>query len=281
MMKSVRGVSIALCALLAVVLACPAHAASKPKTPAAKHEKAPKHEKASHEKAVPDSTAPSHAFAFPGHASLGGGLGLSRFLADADYVKSRNGGGTGRALWGTRDAVMRFAFAASVRYAWSNHFRWQVSPGFLWTGYKGHAVAPFQTAYFPGDSAKSKYLTLVMPANVQIQLLQRHSGWLFHEGAGGGLYRVWIEQNRNLVKDPITERLHNGFYPGITGEIGGERFLKAMPSVSLEWTAASHLVFAERDEQFPSGWNSNVWTFEVRMGANYWFNPGVPKKGSK
>ena len=279
MLKSVRGVSIALCALLTVVLVCPAVAAKKP--PAAKQEKAPKSAKAPrHAKASSDSTGHSNVFAYPGHASLGGGLGVSRFLADGDYVKSRDGGGTGRGVWGSRDAAMRFAFAANLRYVWSNHFRWQVSPGFLWTGYKGHAVAPFQTDYFPGDSLKGKYLTLVMPANAQIQLLQHGRTWLFHEGVGGGLYRVWVEQDRHLVKDPVTKRLHVGYYPGLTAEFGAERYLKAMPSVSLEWSFATHLVFAQRDEQFPSGFNSNVWTSEVRMGANYWFNPGGPKKGS-
>ena len=275
MMKSVRGVSIALFALLTVVLVCPASAAKHEKTP--KPAKTARASKPAHAKAAHDSTQ-SKAFALPGHASLGGGLGLASFLADADYTKSRDGGGTGRDLWGTRDASMRFAFAASIRYAWSNHWRWQVSPGFLWTGYQNHAVAPFQTAYFPGDSLKGNYLTLVMPAQAQIQLLQSRSRWLFHEGVGGGVYRVWIEQYRHVVKDPVTRDLHRGFYPGLTAELGAEHFLKTMPAVSLEWSLASHLVFAERDEQFPSGFNSNVWTVEARMGANYWFNPGVAKK---
>jgi len=153
-----------------------------------------------------------------------------------------------------------------------------VSPGFLWTGYKDHAKAPFETDYFPGDSLKGRYLTLMMPVQAQLQLLQHTKGWLFHEGVGGGVYRVWIEQDRHVVKDPISKRLHTGFYPGVTAEIGGERFLKSLSSVSLEWSAASHLVFAGRDEQFPSGFNSNVWTSELRFGANYWFTPGAPKK---
>jgi Outer membrane protein beta-barrel domain len=270
MRKCVRGVSIALFALLTVVSVCPA---------AEKHEK--KKTKAASAKATAVAEAPaatSKPFALPGHASFGGGLGLSRFMADADYVKSRDGGGSGRDLWGTRDAAMRFAFAAQLRYAWSNHFRWQVSPGFLWTGYKDQAVAPFHTDYLPNDSLMGNYLTLMMPAQAQIQLLQHGKTWLVHEGFGGGVYRLWIEQDRHVVKDPITKRLHTGFYPGFTAEIGAERILKAMPSVSLEWTAASHYVFAERDEQFPSGFNSNLWTIEARFGANYWFTPGAPKK---
>jgi len=264
MMKSFRGVSIALIALLTVVFACPAAARSKTRAASA-----------------PDSTRAARVVVtLPGRASLGAGAGISRFMADADYVKERDGGGTGRDLWGTRDAAMRFAFAAQMRYAWSNHFRWQVSPGFLWTGYKDQAKAPFKTDYFPNDSLMQNYLTLVMPATAEVQLLQRTRGWLLHEGVGAGVYRVWIEQDRHVVKDPITKRLHTGFYPGVTAEIGAERFLKALTTVSLEWTVQSHYIFAERDEQFPSGFNSNLWTIEARFGANYWFNPMAPRKGT-
>jgi hypothetical protein len=222
--------------------------------------------------------AESAKFGNPGQASLGGGLGLSYFLGDADYTKERNGPPGDRDVWDTRSAKMRGAFAANLRYTASNRWRWQISPGFLWTGYKDNARAPFRTDYFPNDSLMGNWLTLVMPAHAQIQMLHHIGPWLIHEGVGGGAYRVWIEQDRHVVKDPVTKKLHRGFYPGVTGEIGAERFLKAMNSVSLEWTAASHLIFATRDEQFPSGFNSNVWTAEVRFGANYHFNPTAAKK---
>jgi hypothetical protein len=191
---------------------------------------------------------------------------------------SRDGGGKGRDLWGSRDAGVRFAFAANLRYIMSRSWRWQVSPGFLWTGYKDLAPAPFRTAYFPNDSLKGKWLTLVAPVNFQVQLLQRGKTWLIHEGAGPGLYRVWVEQDRHVVKDPISRRLHRGFYPGATAEIGAERFLKTLPLVSLEWSVASHIIFAERTEQFPSGLSSNLWTVEARFGANYHFDPRAIRK---
>jgi len=281
MMKSLGGVSIALFALLTGVPVCHADDA----TPAASADSsatiaAPETPPAP---VAPAPTKPSKPpreepkFGIPGQGSLGGGAGFSRFLADADYTMARDGGGTGRDLWGTRDAAMRFAFAANIRYTMSKHWRWQVSPGFLWTGYQDNSKAPFRTAYFPADSLKNEYLTLVLPISVQLQMLQRTHGWLIHEGVGGGAYRVWIEQNRHVVKDPVSRRLHRGFYPGVSGEIGAEHFLKALQSVSLEFTAASHLVFAERDEQFPLGFNSNVWTSELRFGANYYFTPN-PKK---
>ena len=214
----------------------------------------------------------------PGQASLGGGAGLSYFLADGDYTMSRDGRGKGRDVWGTRDAGTRFAFAGSFRYIRSRRWRWQVSPGFLWTGYKELAPAPFKTAYFPTDSLKGKWLSLMMPISFQLQFLQRGKTWILHEGVGPGLYRVWVEQDRHVVKDPVTHRLHRGFYPGASAEIGAERFLKSLPMVSLEWTVASHIVLSQRDEQFPSGFNSNVWALEARMGANYHFDPRAIRK---
>lgn len=251
MIQCARQVSIALVALLTLASAClaaDAPAASGPAHP----------------------TGESSA---PGMASLGGSLGGSGFLADADYTRVRDGGGKGRNLWGTRDAAQRFAFAASLRYVWSKHLRWQVSPGFLWAGYGGDGKVPFRTAAFPNDSLRRDLLSLMMPVSFQVQLLQHGRTWLFHEGLGPGVYRVWVEQNRKLLKDPITKRLHAGYYPGGTAEIGAERFLRALPAVSIEFAAATHFVLAQRDEQFPSGFNSNLWTVEARFGANYYFNP--------
>ena len=270
MMKSVRGVSIALFALLTAASVCLAQ--GEPGTPPP----------ATPSTTTTTETKPADVFKFgnPGHASLGGGVGLSYFLADADYVKSRDGGGTDRDVWGSRDAQMRFAFAANFRYTMTKRFRWQVSPGFLWTGYKDDARAPFRTDYYPNDSLKAEWLALVMPVTAQIQFLHRSGAWLLHEGVGGGIYRVWVEQNRHVVKDPITKELHNNFFPGVTAEIGAERFLKAITSVSLEWTAQTHYVFATTDDDFPSGFNSNVWTVELRFGANYHFDPGTRRSGS-
>jgi hypothetical protein len=216
----------------------------------------------------------------PGMASLGGGLGLATLLADGDYTNSRAFDSNGNPIWGDRDVSMRMAFAANLRYTWSKHFRWQVSPGFLWVGYSNKALMPFKTAYFPSDSSKGDVLTLVLPVNFQIQLLQRGRTWMFHEGAGPGVYRVWVEQKRHIVEDPTTHKLHAGFYPGLTAEFGAEHFMKALTNVSMEFSAASHLIFAQRDEQFPNGWNSNLWSLEVRFGANYYFDPTPPKKSS-
>ncbi len=256
MIQCARGVSIALVALLTSASACLAA-----NTPAASSQS--------------DQAGSPTA---PGMASLGGGLGISRFQADADYVRVRDGGGTGRNVWGTRDAAMRFAFGANLRYIMSRHFRWQVSPGFLWSGYSGDGKVPFRTAVFPDDSLRKHLLTLMMPVSFQIQLLQHGRSWLWHEGLGPGVYRVWVEQNRRFVKDPVTDKVHRGFYPGGSAEIGAEHFLRNLTAVSLEFSLESHFVFAQRNAQFPSGFNSNLWTLEARFGANYHFNPQQLRK---
>jgi len=315
MMKGLRGVSIALIGLLTVAAYCfaadqpppsptPAPASpAPPATPAPTPPAAPAPvtlAPATPAPPPPGTTAvdtlakPAAAAAHPrppeppnsarvaggkGLASLGGGLGLATLFADGDYTNSRATDNNGNPIWGDRDVSLRMVFAANLRYTWSNHFRWQVSPGFLWVGYDSKAPMPFRTAYFPSDSSKGDVLTLIMPATFQIQLLQRTRSWLYHEGVGTGAYRVWIEQNRKLVEDPVSHKLHNGFYPGITGEFGAEHFMKTLPAVSLEFSATSHLIFAQRDEQFPSGWNSNVWSFDIRFGANYYFTPGPKKSG--
>jgi hypothetical protein len=226
---------------------------------------------------APEPPNSAHVAGGPGLASLGGGFGLGTLLADGDYSNSRETLPDGTGKWTDRDVSLRMAFGAAFRYTWSRHFRWQVSPGFMWAGYSDKAKMPFRTAYFPDDSIKGHVLTLILPVSAQVQLLQRTRSWLYHEGFGGGAYRVWVEQNRKIVEDPVTHRLHKGWYPGVTAEFGAEHFFKALPAVSMEFMTASHLIFAQRDEQFPSGWNSNVWTLEVRAGANYYFNPNPPK----
>ena len=43
-------------------------------------------------------------------------------------------------------------------------------------------------------------------------------------------------------------------------------------------TWVNHLVFAQRNEQFPSGYNSNLMATELRLGLNYYFDPLKEKK---
>ena len=80
-------------------------------------------------------------------------------------------------------------------------------------------------------------------------------------------------ERRKVLKDPESFRLHRGLYPGGSFEIGAERFLKSITTTSIELTWVNHLVLAQRDPQFPSGYNSNLMAMEWRLGVNYYFDP--------
>jgi hypothetical protein len=204
--------------------------------------------------------------AIPGTGSLGGMMGGSYFYAADDYAAG---------------AQPRMAFSAAFRYTMSSWLRWQVSPGFAWAAYTNTEPVPFPDPAYPTETTKDRHLSLVLPMSAQLQLMSARGRWLHHLGFGPGLYRVWVENHRKVIKDPVTYRVHRGLYPGATVELGTERYLANLPSVSVEAAATSHYVLATKDEDFPSGYNSALGLFEVRVGANYHFDlKAKPKKAS-
>jgi len=199
------------------------------------------------------ATGPRHGF-----GGIGGQFGLSQMTAAGDY---------------SDHAVERMSFTGNFRYYIARSVRWQVSPGFLWTAYEQSSVpAVFKDLNFPNDSTKDNNLTLVAPVTAQLQWVLRGRTFAWHVGAGGGVYRVWVENHRKVLKDPLSLRLHRGIYPGAVFEIGGERFFKSLSSTSVEVTAEGHYVFAKRDDQFPSGYNGTLTPVSLRIGANYYFD---------
>ena len=216
----------------------------------------------------------------PGPGGIGGMLGASTFALDRAFgndwfVDYSNG------------ASPRLAFDAHWRYQFAHRWRAQLGTGFAWTGYsQKHDTfgtptypAPFQDPNFPADRDKSKYLALMLPVSLQLQYVGRHGAWAYHVGAGPGAYRVWVENRRKVLKEPVSLKLHRGIYPGYSGEIGVEHFFKGIPAVSLEATLTSHLALARRPTQFVSGLDSNVMATELRIGGNYYFTPG-PRKAT-
>lgn len=202
--------------------------------------------------------------AIPGTGSLGGMVGGTYFYAADDY---------------SAGAQPRMAFSAAFRYTMSPWLRWQVSPGFAWAAYTNTEPVPFRDPAYPDEATKDHHLTLLLPISLQVQLLSARGHWLHHLGAGGGVYRVWLENHRKVVKDPTTFRTHRGLYPGVSFELGTERYLSNLPAVSVEGTVTSHYVMAKKDEDFPNGYSSALGTFEVRVGANYHFDlKAGPKK---
>jgi hypothetical protein len=207
----------------------------------------------------------------PGQGGIGGQLGGSYFGVDRMF---------GAEWFGdySRGATPRFSFAGQFRYVHSRHWRWQVSPGFTWTAYKPGTTIPPTDLDAPDDGVKDNVLVLLLPTTAQIQYVVKRGQWLYHAGAGPGVYRVWVENRRSVYADPRTFRLHRGPYPGGSIEFGAERFLKSITTTSIEVTWVSHLVLAQRAEQFPSGYNSNLMATELRIGLNYYFDPMRQKK---
>ena len=191
-----------------------------------------------------------------GRGAIGGQLGAGSVLADGDY---------------SAGAQTRFSFSAHWRYVIAPWIRWQISPGFTWAGYDKKEPAPFRDLNFPDDSTKAEYLALVVPISAQLQFTMHKGPWVYYAGAGPGLYRVWVENRRKVLKDRQTYKLHRGVYPGLTVQVGVERFLKDLPSTSIEVSLDGHRVWAERDDQFPSGWNNTLTAIGLRVGGNYYF----------
>lgn len=204
-----------------------------------------------------------------GIASMGAALGVSAFIADGDYSKSRDPAGG----WSSSDIRERLAFGATFRYGVTPWLRWQISPGYTWTGYQQDSPIPFPDPNFPADQTKEKVLTQVLPVTAQLQVVMDRGNWMYHLGGGPGVYRVWVQNRRKVLKDPVTKKLHQGFYPGASGEIGMARMLKGLPNTSLEFSLGGHWIMAERDEQFPSGFNSFLAFVDFKAGLNFHFDP--------
>lgn len=211
---------------------------------------------------------PSYA---PGKASVGGSFGVATFRPD---------GMLGSAWFGdySNGAITRFSFAGQFRYAMNSWLRLQAGPGVTWCAYKGDAPIPFEDPRFPEDQSKKDFLTVMVPVSVQAQYVMKHGWWLYHVGFGPGLYRLMVENHRETLKDPVTLDLHRGVYLGVTGELGVEYFLHSLTTTSVEMALVGDVPFAERADQFPSGYNSNAMALSLRVGANYHFSPGVKKK---
>ena len=199
----------------------------------------------------------------PGRGGVGGQMGGALMLGQEDYSKT---------------ARSRFSFSGHFRYAIAPWLRWQISPGFTWAGYDDQEPAPFRDPNFPNDSTKANNLALLLPMSAQLQFTARRGPWLTYAGAGPGVYRVWIQNRRKVLEDPVSRKLHRGLYPGATAQAGIERFLKGLPNTSIELAVDAHYVFAERPDQFPSGWNSKLLNAGIRIGGNYYFVPNPPKK---
>lgn len=215
-----------------------------------------------------DTSAAAGRYGFkPVHGAIGFQVGLSRFAAGGDYSKG---------------ASPRLSISGSYRYVASPAWGWQVSPYFTWTGYVSTTHMPFDLTtdvhgrpFYTSDG--SHYLTQMVGADGQLLRFKAKGANVWHVGFGPGIYRVVVQRDRDVVKDTVSTKLHQGTYLGLTAEVGVEHFLGALKSTSLEYTLGWHMAYAKRDDQFPTGFNAHPQVFEARFGAHYYFDL-VPKK---
>jgi hypothetical protein len=257
MMTRIRSVVITSLAMLAVASACVAQVA----VPPAGADTTPPADSTAHVA----GTRPKHRVDedASGRAGLGGLLGGSFFDAAQDY---------------SHGALPRFDFSGHWRYSFSDSWRGQIGIGFTWAAYDKSARAPFTSLDFPTQTTKEGYLTQLVPITIQLQRRFGKGSWQYHLGAGPGVYRVVVQDHRKVQRDPLTFEQHQGSHPGFSGEFGMEHFARTLPSTSFEINVVHHWVFAKDDTKYPSGFDSNLGAFAIRMGVNYYFDTSLLKR---
>ena len=172
-------------------------------------------------------------------------------------------------------AQVRMSFSANWRYNLSRSLALADQPRTSsGPGYSKHSnPAPFQDPNFPADPYKDDYLTLVLPISAQIQWVHRGRSLVWHLGAGPGAYRVWVENHRKVVPDPVTFDHHKGIYWGGSAELGFEHFFKSLPTTSSEVTLDSTTSTPSATISSPPGSTAPDWRSGLRVGANYYFEP--------
>ena len=102
--------------------------------------------------------------------------------------------------------------------------------------------------------------------------------WNPHHHGGIKAKRQLHHASRCARHNPAHKRGCN--IVGMTFEFGVERFVRQLPSTSVEACLTTHYVFAKDNKKWPSGYNGNVGVTEIRIGANYYFDMGRLKRKS-
>lgn len=211
---------------------------------------------------APDSARANNPMA-TGRGSIGGQAGLLWLIAGGDFSKG---------------AQPRLSFSGHFRYMISPAWRWQVSPYFGWNAYRTGEPAPYPDLNHPADVDKDHMITEIAGGAAQLQRVSAHGRTRWHVGVGPAVYRIVVEDQRKVSADPLSLERHHTTHLGATAELGWERFMKALPNTSVEWTFAYQTAFAADKTKFPSGWNDSPGGVEFRLGAHYYYNFDRNKK---
>src|SRR5438067_7794779 len=133
----------------------------------------------------------ARADVLPGNGSIGGSVGVPYFLADHD----------------TKDGqAPRLLGQFHFQYVFTPDLRLSMRFGYGWVGYKDNAPSPYPLPRSNGgfETTKVDMLTNFQPITATLlhSLRAQGKGWVPYVGAGAGLYRLNIVNQRKTIYDP-------------------------------------------------------------------------------
>src|SRR5262245_18339059 len=136
--------------------------------------------------AATDSTA-VRGGSSPGRGGVGGVLGGTLFVSSEDF---------------STGALPRFSFDGHWRYQMNTRVRIQVGVAFTWAAYSKDELTPFTDPAFSSETDKEGYLAHLLPVIAHAQWTFGKRPWGYYNGAGPGLYRVMVQHERKVLRDP-------------------------------------------------------------------------------
>jgi hypothetical protein len=205
----------------------------------------------------------------PGKGSLGGTLGVPFLYATQEMRAGQQ---------------VRVMGKLHFQYVFTPAMRLSLRGGFGWMHYSEDELAPYP---FPSDNSTQSAEVYDTTRVDQLMTWQPFTAALVHTGdlnaagslkwfggAGLGLYRFNVMNDRRTVKDPVTKKELSNVSPGATGELGVEYFLPANKNVSFEWLGTMNYLFEANGGKYPSGYAGRHGFIDVSFGVNVYFGTG-------
>ena len=201
----------------------------------------------------------------PGRGSLGGSIGVPFLIATSELKDGQK---------------PRIIGKAHFQYVFSDDWRLSLRGAFGWVGYASDTPAPFPFNNDGGgfDTTRIDQLTVMNPFTAAVQYTKRSGSLQYFLGAGPGITKINIMNDRETIYDPTTFKRHNYWSWGVGGEGGVEYFLPANENVSFELSGALQYLLEDNVDDFPNGYNGKHALFDISFGVNVYFWPfGGPK----
>jgi Outer membrane protein beta-barrel domain len=175
-----------------------------------------------------------------GRKMIGGSVGTSLMIGDWEYRTHARPRLTGDAMfkYGLRP---RWAVVGTFGYGWNSYTDEE-----LWLSSEDFADVRVEQGLGPEPVEK---VAVVAPFTVGGEYRFGQDAWVPYVGAGFGVYQLNLYFDGRVAEDPRTLADHRTYNFGLYGRAGIEQFLSE--SVSLDYEALLHVLFAEEREKFP------------------------------